>query len=288
MGSTSTAPSDSRTSVIFGTVLALFLSSMPQVALAELSQEEANRAARALADGADLQHDGRCEEAIRVWRGALRWTGHWAFPNRIALCLESLGQFQEAEIYLQRGRALGWDELEADAQPEFLRVFDRVRARLPALLVITSNVGDAHVAVDGESVGTLPMRRPIELSPGRHVVEVSANGHESSERELQLAAGARVFETFTLARDERRAASEPLDEGSSRRRSRMRLWSILFAGVGIALAGVGGWLMSIDDDREGQHAYDTLGLGVTSLSLGTGLVAGALAILIRPPGGEGE
>lgn len=270
---------------VLWTLLTITVLTISGAARAELSHADAQRAERALFAGDDLREEGRCEEAIRVWRGALRWSGHWTFVTRIARCYESLGRYEEAITYLQRARPMAWDEFEEVNRAEFDEVYARIRAQVPAQLDISANATAARISVDGEIAGTLPLRAPLELEPGTHLVELSADGYQDDWREISVTAGTLAFASFTLRRDE--SQNDGAGNGAnSRRRNRWRLWSILFAGVGVALAGVGGWLISLDEERSGQRAYDTLGIGIATTSLGIGLVAGALAILIRPPGDD--
>jgi hypothetical protein len=277
-----------RWRVILGSIAAMLVVSLaPGIAFGELSREEERRASRSLSEGDALQAGGRCEEAIRLWRATFRWTGHWMFPMRIALCMESLGRYREALTYLRRGRELGWNELMEEGQAELLGVIRRVEARLPALLDVTANVGDARIEVDGRSAGTLPLLEPLELTPGRHMIELSAPGYRRAERVITIGAGSRNVTFFTLM------STQPFQEHSSRGSPRRwwsphRLWGVLLLSLGLSSAGVGAWFMAQDGQIGDGVSYDTFGAGMSVATLGAGLVAGGLAILIHPRFGGGN
>lgn len=70
--------------------------------------------------------------------------------------------------------------------------------RGPARLTITSNVGTATVRLDGDEVGTGTASEEVE--PGRHTIEVSADGHRSFRRVVTVRAGGAVEVQATLER----------------------------------------------------------------------------------------
>lgn len=72
---------------------------------------------------------------------------------------------------------------------------DAAEAPLPATLEVQVNVDDATITLDGRERG----RARIELSPGLHVLEVSASGHASDRRELDVAPGRNERVMVTLA-----------------------------------------------------------------------------------------
>ncbi len=56
----------------------------------------------------------------------------------------------------------------------------------PGLLVVTTVPSGARIEVDGQAIGNAPLQ--IELSPGRHIVRASAEGHEPLERTVTAVA----------------------------------------------------------------------------------------------------
>lgn len=62
-----------------------------------------------------------------------------------------------------------------------------VRADPPSAITITAEPADAHVSVDGRSLGRAP--RTVQGSPGRHYVEVAALGHETRVLSVVLEPG---------------------------------------------------------------------------------------------------
>jgi len=68
----------------------------------------------------------------------------------------------------------------------------------PARVRVTANVASAVIRIDDEEVGT--GRYSGELEPGRHVVEVRAEGHEPYRREIEVAALERLDVQASLSR----------------------------------------------------------------------------------------
>jgi len=98
----------------------------------------------------------------------------------------------------------------AEFKPDLVRAFEEARAAAPRPLIlqVTESAPDARVVVDGGEEHPLPWQ--TELSPGLHIVSVSAPGHSPLATMVDLQRN----ETFasTLDRDAERAA---IDQGQA-------------------------------------------------------------------------
>ena len=63
---------------------------------------------------------------------------------------------------------------------------------LPGSLAVLCDVTGARVVVNGTPVGTVPLAGPVQLAPGRYVVEVRAPGRERFAATVDVAPGAEV------------------------------------------------------------------------------------------------
>ena len=70
--------------------------------------------------------------------------------------------------------------------------------RGPARLTITSNVSGATILLDGDEVGSGTASEEVE--PGRHTIEVTADGHRSFRRVVNVRRGAALEVQATLER----------------------------------------------------------------------------------------
>ncbi len=67
-----------------------------------------------------------------------------------------------------------------------------------AELSLTSNPDRASVWMDGQFLGTTPLKK-ADVAPGKHVLRVARSGHKPAVREVTLAAGANPAVEFRLA-----------------------------------------------------------------------------------------
>jgi PEGA domain len=67
----------------------------------------------------------------------------------------------------------------------------------PPELLVTVNVDGATVRIDDEVIGTTPVAA-VRLTPGRHVIMVTADGYSGTRRELELDPGERERLDLTL------------------------------------------------------------------------------------------
>lgn len=147
-------------------------------------------------------------------------------------------------------------------------------ATQPTTLTVDSDPAGAEVWVDGEVVGTTPLR--TRVAPGEHVVEVVKRGRRTEHVEVTLRPGVNEAYSFRLAR--------------STRLPRWMPWAAL--GTGAASLGVGIGLLVIDEepierdcnaDVSGncQYLYDTIDGGVVLTVLGVALVGTGVGLLLN-------
>lgn len=119
---------------------------------------------------------------------------------QIAFAKQALGRWLEAEADLVRAL----EDREDPWIQEHRKLLDTelgsIRERL-ATLEIEVSVEGAFVEVDGQSVGRQPLEKPIRLFAGKVRVDVSAEGYQPMTRNVELAGGTKVRETFALVED---------------------------------------------------------------------------------------
>ncbi|HEX4340908.1 MAG TPA: PEGA domain-containing protein [Polyangiaceae bacterium] len=164
----------------------------------------------------------------------------------------------------------------------------------PAKLAVTAPDG-ARISVDGRFRGVSPSA-PLELSPGRHFVTVTRNGHEAYSRELDvgrdekrtlhpvmpdtgqrtvawlligtggtafLAGGGLMIGALLRegsAKDERSSVTTPGDiatyNDTVTSRNELRTAGIIAASSGLVVTGVGLFLYAFDEPRSGERMSD--------------------------------
>jgi serine/threonine protein kinase len=82
---------------------------------------------------------------------------------------------------------------------------ERIEQRLLALqdklgeIEVVCELEGSMVTVDGELVGLTPLAHPIVVRPGQHVLALTARGYRPLTRELTVAAGQRLYQSFQPA-----------------------------------------------------------------------------------------
>jgi len=145
--------------------------------------------------GAQALHNGRWQDAVDAFTEALphaEASGDRALLAKIqrglGLAHDTLEHQADALRHYQAYLALNIDEPLKRREVE-IRVADLERV-LRAGLVVRVEVSGARITVDGEVVTSAD--GAVEVSPGRHVVRVTATGHQDHEEAVQVDGGATV------------------------------------------------------------------------------------------------
>jgi PEGA domain/Tetratricopeptide repeat len=151
------------------------------------NEAKLDRAKDLFRQGVALFQAGRIEGAL-----ALFMQSRETFPSskntiNAALCLEQLGKLDEAlELYEEVLRLHG-PQLDAENRGGVEVAIRRLDKRVGGLQVASNAKGS--LVVDGRLRGEVPMRGPLRLSPGRHVIRVLADGYAAFESEVEIRAG---------------------------------------------------------------------------------------------------
>lgn len=150
-----------------------------------------------------------------------------------------------------------------------------------AQLQLTGVRPGSTIVVDEVEVGRTPLAKPLVLNPGRHRLEVRSL--QSVGSDLQLQPGQAL--QLNLAIDESRTglaspSITPMDMGPRRAPSRAQ---IVLGSLGLVAVAAGGALWGLDGYQSCAQApmcpqeLDSRAPGIALVSLGSGLVVGALS-----------
>jgi len=143
-------------------------------------------------------------------------------------------------------------------------------------LVLRTRPDDARASVDGQAVGSTPVRH--EVSAGRHRVAFERTGFVAVERDVVATAGVEELVEVELVRGRR-----PL-----------RIAGAVLVGLGLPAAGAGGVLLGLDgrpdrsrcsgDDVDFagrcRFSFETTTAGAATTAGGLALVAAGIALLV--------
>lgn len=172
---------------LVGVVLASPALAQDELAPAPYQDPKLEEAKRLFREGNALRKAGDCQRAAELYlqsRSILP-----SVPNTInaAYCLSEIGRHDEAlELYEDLLSNFADQLTDADRQQ-----------MTPAMAVLRKKIGSLEVSsnargtlvVDGRTRGQLPLRFPIRVLPGKHVVRVIADGFETFEQTVVVSTG---------------------------------------------------------------------------------------------------
>ncbi|MEZ4393524.1 MAG: hypothetical protein R3A48_20840 [Polyangiales bacterium] len=115
----------------------------------------------------------------------------------IANCYLALEDPHQAISYFDRFLSDPTNNASPQQRQEIQQALLSARRRLAQVNVVVIPAG-AEVFVDGDLVGSAPLRRPVELGPGPHVVEARRAGAATQQYQARLEAGSQLTVTLDL------------------------------------------------------------------------------------------
>jgi hypothetical protein len=231
--------------------------------------------------GVALLQEGKFDEALAAFVSSYRLEQQPVVLLNIGMCQKVLGDLVAAHGTLTRYL----EEAGPTAQGELV---DSARLALEELEAATGTLAlqldprDATVLLDGEALGTPAAGAPVRLLPGRHEVEVRAEGRATDRQTVELGSGEAVRLVVRLVEPGGTAAPvgpvEPPDDGTS------GLAVGAWVGVGVAAAAAVGatitgslGLVARDDYVGGGSTDAALREDVVTLGLTTDALLGVAA-----------
>lgn len=202
--------------------------------------------------------------------------------QRLAVTISDIADGTEVASLTQTCELCGRTELEdltADMAAAALRKLQS-HAAVSSTLVIDSVPSGAAVSLDGVEVGTTPL--DIEVRPGEHALELSAEGHAVFEQAVEVERGTRERLRLVMTPSTPVGATPSQDTlGPERRRGRV-IASALLLGGGVAGLGAGVALLvlhgrpittdcsgaNVDADGDCHFLHDTRAGGAIALGVG--------------------
>jgi len=154
---------------------------------------------------ADLKQQGdtamdslHYEEAIAHYTAALALSPAPAILYNRGRAYQARGQYVEALADIERFDREAPPDVRTKV-PKLAALLAELRAKISTLSV-TSNVAGARVVVRDKIVGETPLPAAVKLPAGPATIEVSAEGHATFRRNLELPGGGELIVDATLVR----------------------------------------------------------------------------------------
>lgn len=192
------------------------------------------------------------EKARAFLLAAFRAQPHWLVAAHLGRVEIKLGRWRDAAehltFFLREGQ-----QISADDRRQAEGMLKQARAKVGTLHIDAGPPG-AEVRVDGELVGTAPLRGPVFVEPGSHRVEVKAEYHVSADRAVTVQRGAEARLDVALLPDFKGRGAGPASgevgkEGAGANKG------VVIAGFAISGAAlvVGGVLTAISFAKAGER-----------------------------------
>jgi hypothetical protein len=254
---------------------------------AETDEERAGLAADLVRRGRESLEAHRNDDAARQLEASYRLVPAPDALPPLAQALERLGQYAAAAERLARYLEVRRD-LDAEPRYSLEREVQGLRRRFARVVVNTSPEG-ALVTLDGETLGTTPIR-PLVLNHGHYLFEARLEGYRDVAQRVAVAGGEPLDVVLRL---------EPIGPVRSRRALRAALWvlaglTVASAAAFVATAAVGADRMdglNLDpssDDVAAAVALENASYGLAAATGALGVTAIVLAIIDAVGGRDAE
>ena len=141
-----------------------------------------------ISEGIALRKRGRHQEALRKFREAHKLEATPRAAAQLGLCEQALGQWVEGEDHLEEALKAAKDPWISKNLLILEESIGRAREHIGRVEVLGSPDG-AEVAVNGKTMGTLPLAEPVRVAEGNVDIEVRKTGFKSSLRSVTTGPG---------------------------------------------------------------------------------------------------
>ncbi len=191
-----TVPTWIPMATMLGIVVVCLLS--PSAALAD-NKEDAKAKFKI---GIEAFKNDKFEEALEAFIASDDLYHHPDTLVNIANCYAELYNFPKAMEYFERYMDEKGDELTGDAKKEIVNKMDRVGKKVGKIVILPENVSGV-LLIDDESIGDLPLDKPLYMEAGLHQVQVKQDGGIVYQKQINVIGASKTEVEVTV--------SEPVD-----------------------------------------------------------------------------
>jgi hypothetical protein len=140
-----------------------------------------------LAEGLSLLDNGHAKEALADFEAAYRIVPSPKVLFNMGLAHQALGN-SVAALECFEGFLGELPDAPEDARSYAEQQVGRLRMTV-SFVDISANLPSGEVSIDGRAAGLLPLKKPILVEPGPHVVSIVLNGQEVSRQQITTVGG---------------------------------------------------------------------------------------------------
>ena len=160
------------------------------------AQNPTAEARAAFQDGVQQYANRQFAEALESFRRAYRLRPHPSVLVNIANCYMNLDRPADAAATFERFLGDPTANPPPQQRAEVERALTEARSRMATITVIVNPPG-SDVYLDGDLVGSSPLRQPLRTGPGPHVIEARERSGASVQHQVRVEGGG----TMTLTLD---------------------------------------------------------------------------------------
>jgi hypothetical protein len=183
-------------------ILAVSLAvTLPSIARAEAGRGGSDRAQaeQRFRRGVEFINQERWEEGLEAFDESYRlYPTQAALFNR-AMCLRLLRRYGEAMDALVEYRSRYASQVSAERMAEVDAELRTLESLIGQMTVTLAGADAADIIVDGQRAGTAPTERPVVMAPGRHTVELRAEGFRPFSQTVTVSSGESTTLRATLS-----------------------------------------------------------------------------------------
>jgi hypothetical protein len=184
----------SREILVAGALVLAALSQAPS------ASAQTNEARVAFQSGVAAYAEQHYAEALEAFRNAYRIRPHPSVLVNIANCYVALNRPQDAISTFERFLNDPTVTPSPQQRTEIETALAEARRHLATINVLVFPPG-AEVYLDGDLVGTAPLRRPLQTGPGPHVIEARQAGGGTVQHQARVEGGGNVTLTLDIPRN---------------------------------------------------------------------------------------
>lgn len=169
-------------------------------AFAPAARAQTNEARQAFQTGVQAYAEQHYAEALESFRTAYRIRPHPSVLVNIANCYVALNRPQDAISTFERFLNDPTVAPSPQQRTEIETALAEARRHLATINVLVFPPG-AEVYLDGDLVGTAPLRRPLQTGPGPHVIEARSAGGGSVQHQARVEGGGTMTLTLDILRN---------------------------------------------------------------------------------------
>jgi hypothetical protein len=164
------------------------------------AEEDKEKAKKHFKQGTVLYDEGNFKAALVEFKASYEAHPNWKLRYYLAITLQALHEFVEAEKELKLYLEEGAGDVTEDKKTEVDDILASLSGVIGRLTVLTEP-GGADLYIGEERAGQTPLAEPLRLNVGTYKLTVKMEGYESQTQDVEVPGGETVEVTVKLVKE---------------------------------------------------------------------------------------